>query len=133
MLRPIINTHKNINLTDSGAIWRTVWGIMEKDGIYIVAGVMVGGGKWYLHCFRCDVLFFFFFSGGVWWIMCMGRSVRDSVCSHAYILEGFQIFYLVGCFVMGRLWWLFFVEAKDTFFFMFCCRHMLALVSLRWL
>ena len=26
-----------------------------------------------------------------------------SVCSRAYILKGFQIFYLVECFVMGRL------------------------------
>ena len=34
--------------------------------------------------------------------MCMDRSVKEVVCSHAYILKGFQIFYLVGCFVMGR-------------------------------
>ena len=25
-----------------------VWGLMEKDGTYVVAGVMVGGGKLYL-------------------------------------------------------------------------------------
>ena len=35
--------------------------------------------------------------------MCMDRSVREGVCSRAYILKGFQIFYLVGSFVMGRL------------------------------
>ena len=32
-------------------------GLMEKDGIYIVAGVMVGGGKWYLRRFRCDITY----------------------------------------------------------------------------
>ena len=35
---------------------------------------------------------FDFFSGGVRWVMSIGRSVRESVCSHAYILKGFQIF-----------------------------------------
>ena len=51
-LRLIINAHKNINLTDSGGVRRRVWGLMEKDGTYIVAGVMLGGEKWYLGCFR---------------------------------------------------------------------------------
>ena len=32
----------------------------------------------------------------------MDRSVRG-VCSCADTLKGFQIFYLVRCFVMGRL------------------------------
>ena len=58
MLRPIINAHKNINLTECGGVWRRVWGLMEKDGTYIVAGVMVGGGKWYLRCFRDGVVSF---------------------------------------------------------------------------
>ena len=44
VLRPLINTHENINLTDSGGVWRRVLGLMEKDGTYIVVGVMVGGG-----------------------------------------------------------------------------------------
>ena len=43
VLRPIIKAHENINLTDSGGIWIRVWGLMEKDDTYIVAGVMVGG------------------------------------------------------------------------------------------
>ena len=34
--------------------------------------------------------------------MCMDQSVKEDVCSYAYILTGFQIFYLVGCFGMGR-------------------------------
>ena len=34
---------------------------MEKDCRYIVAGVIVGGGKWYLRCFRCGVVSFDFF------------------------------------------------------------------------
>ena len=37
-----------------------------------------------------------------------GSKSERSVCSRAYILRGFQTFYLVGCFVMGRLWWLIF-------------------------
>ena len=28
-----------------------VMGLVKKDGIYIVAGVMVDKGKWYLRCF----------------------------------------------------------------------------------
>ena len=41
----IINAHQNINLTDSGGIWRRVWGLLEKDGTYIVAGMVVDEGK----------------------------------------------------------------------------------------
>ena len=41
----MINAHENINLIDSGGIWRRVWGLMEKDGTYIVAGVRIGEGK----------------------------------------------------------------------------------------
>ena len=95
---------------------------MEKDGTYIVEGVMVGGGKWYLPCFRCGEVsfdFFFFFSGGVRWVMCMGWNVREGVGSRAYILKVFKIFYLERCFVMGRLWWLFILEGKGGIF-MFC-------------
>ena len=61
MLRPITNTHENINLTDSGGIWRRVWGLMEKDGIYIVVGVIVDRRKWYLQCFSCGLMSFDFF------------------------------------------------------------------------
>ena len=90
MLRPSINTHKNINLTDSGGIWRRVWGLMEKDGTYIVAvswlveenGTYgVSGVVW------CRLICFFI--EGVKWVMCMGQSVREGVCSRAYILKGF--------------------------------------------
>ena len=31
-------------------------GVSRKDGTYCVAGVMIGGRKWYLRCFR----FFFY-------------------------------------------------------------------------
>ena len=61
VLRPILNAHKNVNLTDSGGVWRRVWGLMEKDGTYIVAGVMVGGRKWYLRCFMWDLVSFFLY------------------------------------------------------------------------
>ena len=82
---------------------------MEKGGTYIVAGVMVGGGKLYLQCFKCSVvsfvfgLLFCFFnrSRGVRWVMCMGRRMRD-VCFRTYIWREFQIFCLAGCFMMGR-------------------------------
>ena len=86
---PIINAHENINLTDSWGEWRRVWGLMKKDGTYIIADVMAGGGKWYLRYFRCGVVSFdcFLFSGGVRWVMCMDRSVREGVCSRANILK----------------------------------------------
>ena len=57
MLGPFLNSHKNVKLTDSEGVWRRVWRLMEKDDTYIVAGVMVGGGKWYLWCFRCFFLY----------------------------------------------------------------------------
>ena len=67
----------------------------ERWYIYIETGVMGGGGKWYLRCFRCGVVSLdFFFIGGVRLVMCIGRSVRVCVCSHAYILKGFQIFFI---------------------------------------
>ena len=43
MLGHILNAHKNVNLADSGGMWRRVWRLMEKDGTYTVAGAMVGG------------------------------------------------------------------------------------------
>ena len=62
----LINAHKNINLADSGGVWRRVGGLMENDGTYIVVGVMVGGGKWYLRSFRCGMVSSgYFFIGGV--------------------------------------------------------------------
>ena len=117
MLRPFINADENINLTNYGG----VWGFVEKYDTYIVAGVMVVRGKWYLLCFRRGVVSFdlFFFSGGVRWVMCMGQSVREGVRSHAYMLKGFQIFYLVDCFVMGTLWWLIFHGGKGGIFYVF--------------
>ena len=38
---------------------------MEEGGTYVATNVMVGRGKWYLQCFRCDVVLFvgFFFIG----------------------------------------------------------------------
>ena len=32
----ILNAHYNVKLTDSGCVWWRVWGLMEKDGTYIV-------------------------------------------------------------------------------------------------
>ena len=58
---------------------------MEENGTYGASGV-----------------FFFIYKWGVRWVMFMDRSVRKGVCSRAYI-SGFQIFYLVGFFLMGRL------------------------------
>ena len=45
VLGPILNAYKSINLTDNGGTWRRVWRLLEKDGTYIVVGVMVGRGK----------------------------------------------------------------------------------------
>ena len=73
MLRSIIDAHKNINLTASGGLWRRVWDLIEKDLTYIVAGVMVSGGKWYLWCFRCGVVSFDFF-----FFLCV--EVLDGLC-----------------------------------------------------
>ena len=61
MLRPIINAHKDMNLIDSAGAGRRVWGLMEKDGTYIVSAVIVCGVKWYLRCFRSCVESFDFF------------------------------------------------------------------------
>ena len=109
-------------------------------------GMGVNGERWYIYCGGCDCwwrkmllrvlqvwcgvwfFFFFFFFLGVRWVMCMGRSVSEGVCSHAYILKGFQIFYFVGCFVIGRLWWLIFHGGKGGIFLMICCRQVLVLV-----
>ena len=71
MLGPILNAHKNVKLRDSGGVWRRLWGLMEKDGTYIVAGVMVGGGRWYLRCFIC-----FFFKNFYFYIF----EVLDGLC-----------------------------------------------------
>ena len=49
--------HKNINLTDSGGVGRRVWELMEKDSTYVVAGMVVGGGKWYLRCLMSGMVF----------------------------------------------------------------------------
>ena len=90
--------------------------------------VMVGGGKWYLRCFR--IFWVFFFLIWVWdvrWVVWVGWSVN------AYILRGFQIFYLGGYFVMDMWWWLIFRGDNEGIFWMFCCRQVLVLVSPRWL
>ena len=57
----------------------------------------------------------------------------ENRCSRTYILKGFQIFYLVGCFVMDMWLWLVFRGGKEGIFLMFCCRQELVLVSSRWL
>ena len=76
--------------------------LMEKDGTYFVACVMVGGGKWYLRCLTGGMVSFdFFFIGGVRWVLCMGRSVREGICSRAYILKGFEIFLFSKVFCNG--------------------------------
>ena len=96
-----------------------MWWLVEKNGTYGASGVV-----W------CQLIFLLFFLVEV---MCMGWSVREGIWSCAYILKGFQIFYLVGCFVMGRLWWLILREGKGGIFLMFCYRQVLVLVSPRWL
>ncbi len=56
-------------------------GINGRRGAYVATIVMVGGGKWYLRCFRCGMVSFVFFYFLLFFIgvevMCMGRSVRD--------------------------------------------------------
>ena len=73
-------------------------GVCRKDGTNCGAGVTVGGGKWYLRCF-----IFFFFAFFIYLRCWMGYVYGSKCerCSGAYILKGLQIFYLVGCFVMG--------------------------------
>ena len=73
---------------------------MEENGTYGASGVV-----W---CRFIIFSFSFFSIGDVRWLMCMGRRVREGVCSHAYILKGFQMFYSVRYFVIGRLLWLIF-------------------------
>ena len=126
MLRPIINAHKNINLTDTprmgkgmginGERWCIcqVWWLLEENGSYGAWGVVL-----------CRLIFFLIEELDITHLTPLGL---------AYILKGFQFFfYLVGCFFMGRLWWLFFHGSKVSIFLMFCCRQMLVLVSPRWL
>ena len=106
---------KKVKLTDSRGMWIRVWGLMEKDGTYIVWRV------WWLveenRTHGASGFFFNIYTWGARGVMCMDRSVREGVCFCAYILKGFQIFYLVGCFVMGRLWWLIFHGDKEGIFF----------------
>ena len=59
-----------------------VRGLMVKDGTYIMAGVMVGGGKWYLQWFRygvveCRLIFFFFVE--VFYGLCVWVEVWEKV------------------------------------------------------
>ena len=63
---------------------------MKGGGTHVATGAMVGGGKWYLWCFRCGV---------VWCHLCvffirvevlgMGRSVREVACFRACIWKEF--------------------------------------------
>ena len=46
--------------------------------------------------------------------------MREGASSRFYILKGFQIFYLVGCFVMANFSW-----RQRRHLLMFCCRHVL--------
>ena len=32
----ILKAHKNVKLIDCGGVWRRLWGLIEKDGTYIV-------------------------------------------------------------------------------------------------
>ena len=78
-------------------------GFMEKNGTYIVAVVMVSGGKWYLRCFRWGLVSFFLFE------VLDGFSVWVEVWEKVFLLvptfwKVFRFSYLEGCFVMGRLW-----------------------------
>ena len=78
---------------------------------------------WFLGCF-----FFQIHVRGVRWVVWVGWSVKEGVCFRAYILRGFQIFYLVGCLMTANFSW-----RQRRHFFMFCCSQVLVLVSPRWL
>ena len=58
---------------------------MEKDGPYTVAGVMVGGGKWYLGCFRVGMVSFVFL-----------LEVLDGICVWVEVWE--KVFVLEATF-----------------------------------
>ena len=132
MLRPILNSHKNVKLTDSRGVWRRAWGLWRKM-VHILCDGCDGWWRKMVLTVHQIFIHIYIYIWGVRWVMCMDRSVREGVCSRAYILKGFQIFYLVGCFVMSRLWLLIFRGDKEAIFFMFCCRQVLVLVSPRWL
>ena len=67
----------------------------------------------------------YIYTRGVRWVVCVGWSLKEGVCSRAYILKEFQTFYLVGCFVMDLWWWLIFRRGKGGIFWCFvlgrCC------------
>ena len=75
-------------------------GLMEKYGTYIVWQV------WWL--MEENGTTFFFMNGSKCERRCLFSRLQ---------LKGFQIFYLVGRFVMGMLWWLIFRGDKEGIFF----------------
>ena len=98
--------------------------------VYFVMDAMVGGGKWYLRCFRFFCFFKYMYEvlGG----LCEWVEVWKKFLFSCLHFERISDFYLVRCFVLDMWWWLIFVETKKAFF-MFCCRQVLVLVSPRWL
>ena len=94
----------------------------------------INGGRWYIRLYGCNgwwrktvltvlrvwcgVICVFYRSRGVRWVMCMGRNVTEDVCFPVCIWKVFLIFYLAGCFVMGRWWQLIFGGSKEGIFLM---------------
>ena len=64
VLRPILNSNKNVKITDSRGVWRRVWGLMEKYGTYIVWRVWwlveengtYGASEFYVYIYIFEVL-----------------------------------------------------------------------------
>ena len=96
-------------------MWRRVWGLIEKM-VHILCG------RW---CSEEEngtygASFFFLYTCGVRWVMCVDRSVKEGV-SRAYILKGFSnFFYFVKCFCDGPVMMdNFFCGDKGSIFLMF--------------
>ena len=95
MLGPILNSHKNVKLTDSWGMWRRVWGLMEKDGTYIV-----WWGWWLVEengTYGASGFLFGVFNIYIWgfrWVMCMDQSVREEFVLMPTFWKDFRFFIL---------------------------------------
>ena len=88
-------------MLDGLCVWVKVW---EKMLVFmsafgknsVVAGVMVGEGKWYLWCFRYGVVSWVFF-------FCRSREVLDGLCVWVKVWEKMLVF--MSAF--GKNFWFF--------------------------
>ena len=80
---------------------------MERGGTYVVAGVMVGGGKW---CFRCGVMSFVCVS-----FFCFLFFLLELRCEMGYVYRSkYKMFVFVSAFGMN-FWFFFFFLFSNMF------------------